>query len=239
MLIRKRVVLVAGAASALLVGGGTAGAAIASGPVASGVIHACYTTKASSSGGHAVALENAGRRCPRHTRALTWNQVGPRGATGPKGPAGAVGPQGKVGRQGPPGVVTGYEASFPFNAALLGKDTVLTLTLPTKHAFIVTATVELIGDGNDTGTLECDLDDPSATLNRYQATLVPDSGRNEELPITLTGATSVGGKISLVGSVVSNPPGDLGDWVTIHHRDSGRDPRDELAQAGRRNGLPN
>jgi hypothetical protein len=38
MLIRKRVVLVAGAASVLLVGGGTAGAAIASGPVASGVI---------------------------------------------------------------------------------------------------------------------------------------------------------------------------------------------------------
>jgi hypothetical protein len=206
MLVRKRVVLVAGAASVLLVGGGTAGAAIASGPVASGVIHACYTTKASSSGGHAIALENAGTRCPRHTKALTWNQVGPKGATGPTGPVGAVGPQ------GPPGVATGYEASFRFNAGLLTNTTVLTLTLPTNHAFLVTATVELIGDGKDTGTVECDLNDPSATLNRYQATLVPDSGRNEQDPIALTGATRVGGKISLVCSVISNPPGAT--WET-------------------------
>jgi hypothetical protein len=109
-------------------------------------------------------------------------------------------------------VVTGYEASFPFNATLLGKVTVLTLTLPTKHAFIVTATVDLIGDGKDTGTLECDLNDPSATLNRYQSTLVPDSGGNEEDPITLTGATSAGGTISLVCSVVSSPPGAT--WET-------------------------
>lgn len=65
---------------------------------------------------------------------------------------------------------------------------------PSGHAFIVTATVGLIGDGKDTGTLECDLDDPRATLNSYQATLVPDTGGNEELPITLTGATSAGGK---------------------------------------------
>lgn len=63
MLIGKRVVLAAGAAGVLLVGGGVAGAAIASGPVASGVIHACYTTKASSSGGHPMVLENAGTRC--------------------------------------------------------------------------------------------------------------------------------------------------------------------------------
>lgn len=95
---------------------------------------------------------------------------------------------------------------------MLGNDTVLTLTLPTNHAFVVTATVGLIGDGKDTGTLECDLDDPSATLNSYQATLVPDSGGNEEHPITLTGASSVGGKISLVCSVVSNPPGAT--WET-------------------------
>ena len=86
MLTAKRAVLVAGLASVLLVGGGAAGAAIASGPVTSGVVHACYVTRATATGGHALVLQNAGTRCPRGTTALTWNQrgpAGPKGATGP------------------------------------------------------------------------------------------------------------------------------------------------------------
>jgi hypothetical protein len=106
MLVGKRVVLIAGATTVLMVGGGVAGAAIASGPVASGVIHACYITKASSSGGHAIAVENSGKSCPRGTTALTWNQIGPKGATGPKGTIGLkgdTGPKGDIGPTGPPG----------------------------------------------------------------------------------------------------------------------------------------
>lgn len=79
MLTAKRAVLVAGAASVLLVGGGAAGAAIASGPVTSGVVHSCYVTRATATGGHALVLQNAGARCPRGTTALTWNQRGPAG----------------------------------------------------------------------------------------------------------------------------------------------------------------
>jgi len=95
MLTAKRAVLVAGLASVLLVGGGAAGAAIASGPVTSGVVHACYVTRATATGGHALVLQNAGTRCPRRTTALTWNQrgpAGPKGATGARGPIGPPGP---------------------------------------------------------------------------------------------------------------------------------------------------
>jgi len=87
MLTAKRAVLVAAAASVLLVGGGAAaGAAIASGPVTSGVVHACYVTRATATGGHSLVLQNAGTRCPRRTTALTWNQRGPKGPKGPAGP---------------------------------------------------------------------------------------------------------------------------------------------------------
>jgi hypothetical protein len=94
MLTAKRAVLVAGAASVLLVGGGAAGAAVASGPVTSGVVHACYVTKATATGGHALVLQNAGTRCSKGTTALTWNLRGPKGATGATGPTGPQGPAG-------------------------------------------------------------------------------------------------------------------------------------------------
>ena len=77
-----RIVLTGAAALTLAAGGTVAGAAIASGPVSAGVVHACYVTRATSAGGHAIVLQNAGTRCPRGTTALTWNQRGPAGPPG-------------------------------------------------------------------------------------------------------------------------------------------------------------
>ena len=78
MLTARRAVLVAGAVSVLLVGGGAAGAAIASGPVSSGVIHGCYTN-AATNGSHKIVLQNVGTNCPSGTTAIKWNQKGPAG----------------------------------------------------------------------------------------------------------------------------------------------------------------
>lgn len=104
MHLTKRAVLVAGAACALLIGGGTAGAAImASGPVSSsGVIDGCYTN-AEVNGSHVFVLQDQGTTCPKGTTAVSWNQTGPTGPAGPTGPTGATGPAGPAGAPGPTG----------------------------------------------------------------------------------------------------------------------------------------
>ena len=107
---RTRTVLLAtGATIALTIGGTTAYAAIAGGPVdASGVVHGCYTN-AAISGSHALVLQDAGSTCPKGTTPVSWNEQGPAGATGPAGPAGptgatgATGPAGDTGPAGPAG----------------------------------------------------------------------------------------------------------------------------------------
>jgi hypothetical protein len=102
MHITRRAALVTGAASVLLVGGGTAGAAIvASGPVSSsGVIDGCYTN-AEINGSHVFVLQDQDTSCPNGTTSISWNQTGP---AGPAGPAGATGPTGATGAQGPIGL---------------------------------------------------------------------------------------------------------------------------------------
>lgn len=104
---RTRTVLIAiGATLALTIGGSTAYAAIAGGPVSSGgVVSGCYTTQALN-GSHVFVLQDAGATCPKGTTAISWNQTGPAGATGPAGstgPAGAAGPPGTTGAAGPDG----------------------------------------------------------------------------------------------------------------------------------------
>src|SRR5258708_37139638 len=85
----RNVIITASAGLALVLAGTAAGAAIASSPVSSGVVHACYTTRASH-GSHAGVLQNAGTSRPAGTTAVTWNQQGgtsARGATGSTRPA--------------------------------------------------------------------------------------------------------------------------------------------------------
>jgi hypothetical protein len=97
------ILISAGAGFALLAGGTTAGAAIASGPVdGAGAIHGCWTN-AAVNGTHVLVLQDAGSACPKGTTAISWNQKGPAGATGPAGPAGPAGKAGDAGPQGPKG----------------------------------------------------------------------------------------------------------------------------------------
>ena len=69
-------------------------------PGRDGVIHACYKKK-----GGALRVVAAGKKCPRGTRALSWNQRGLAGANGPKG---ATGVQGVGGAKGEAGTAVAY-----------------------------------------------------------------------------------------------------------------------------------
>ncbi len=114
---RTRTVLFAtGAAIALTIGGSTAYAAIAGGPVdSSGVVHGCYTNQALN-GSHVFVLQDAGTNCPKGTTAISWSQQGPAGATGPQGPAGPTGPAGPIGPPGNPGAIGATGPAGPAGA---------------------------------------------------------------------------------------------------------------------------
>jgi len=118
--VRTRTALLAiGGTIAVTIGGSTAYAAVAAGPVSSGgVVSGCYTN-AEISGSHALVLQNQGTTCPRGTTAVSWSEQGPAGATGATGAQGAAGPQGPAGLQGPAGA-TG--AQGPPGAGLASLD---------------------------------------------------------------------------------------------------------------------
>lgn len=82
---------------------GVTGFAVGAIPGRDGVIHACYKSK-----GGALTVVAAGKRCPRGTRALSWNQRGPIGANGSKGATGAPGVQGVQGTKGDAGTAVAY-----------------------------------------------------------------------------------------------------------------------------------
>lgn len=77
-------------AGALLGGGGYALAASSA-----KTIHGCVSNKT-----HVLTVQ---KRCAKETKALSWNQVGPRGATGKAGAIGKTGATGATGPQGPAG----------------------------------------------------------------------------------------------------------------------------------------
>jgi hypothetical protein len=79
--IKLRRVVVAALAATVLVGVGTAAAAVIhhTSPVSGGVVNACYETAATTNGAHAVVLENTGHACPSGDTGLTWNKTGPSG----------------------------------------------------------------------------------------------------------------------------------------------------------------
>ena len=65
----------------------------------SGVIHGCYL-KAT---GALRVIDPTKSSCTSGELAITWNQTGPQGSTGPAGPQGSTGPQGPAGPQGSTG----------------------------------------------------------------------------------------------------------------------------------------
>jgi hypothetical protein len=211
MHLSRRVLVVAGTA-ALLAGVGTAAGAaavITGSPVSGGVVSSCYKT-ASTGGAHAVQLEDTGHSCPSGYTALTWNQKGQTGATGPKGATGATGPKGATGAtgpkgatgatgpQGPAGVTSAYVDYGP--GGTIGNanyTTVGQLTLPAGN-WVMTATVDLAFSGSDGATadsINCDLGDGAGDeVDQASATipLDPDFG-DGTTTITVTGDTSNSG----------------------------------------------
>src|SRR5688500_13102019 len=106
----------AGLAVVVLAVGGLASATV---PDRNGVIHACYDKQ---SGQTRIVDTESGlpKSCGSKEMAISWNQTGPQGATGPQGPqglqgdtgaqglpgeTGAQGPQGEIGPMGPQGGV--------------------------------------------------------------------------------------------------------------------------------------
>jgi hypothetical protein len=85
---------------ALLASVGVVYAAI---PGAGGVISACYNTNSNPSGMLRVIDVEAGMKCSKNERLLTFNQTGPQGPIGPAGPVGPIGPVGPTGPVGPQG----------------------------------------------------------------------------------------------------------------------------------------
>jgi hypothetical protein len=71
---------IAVAASFLALGSGIAWASI---PDAGDLIHGCFDGK-----GTLRVIDGSTSTCKNGETALSWNQIGPRGATGPQGPAG-------------------------------------------------------------------------------------------------------------------------------------------------------
>jgi len=79
------------------------GFALAAIPGRDRVIHACYKKQ-----GGALSVVAGGKKCPRGTRALSWNQQGRTGANGPKGANGQAGVQGVEGKKGDAGTAVAY-----------------------------------------------------------------------------------------------------------------------------------
>lgn len=97
---RKGVVTLGAIVVALAVAASIGYAAI---PDSSGVIHGCYNQAANPSGALRVIDTDAGAKCAKNEKALTWNQQGPKGDQGDTGPAGPTGPEGPTGPAGPTG----------------------------------------------------------------------------------------------------------------------------------------
>ena len=191
MHISRRVLAVAGTVTVLVGVGTAAGAAIAAGPVTSGVVSACYKTTAASNGSHAVVLENTGHACPSGYTHVTWNQ---KGQTGPKGPVGPPGPRGPS---------AGFTASTD-NVALTNGTTdtsVVSLTLPAGSYIVQAKLVPFINSGVD--SMHCDLLGTGGTvLDQNFATLnaITDSAGTTFGDTTiglLASLTTSGGTISV------------------------------------------
>ena len=105
-------VVATGAVAAVLAGGGVAMAAIPS--TATGKITACVNKQSAAV---RIIDSQAGKRCKPTEKTVTWNAVGPRGATGPAGPAGAPGERGPAGATGAPGAAGLTGASGPAGPA--------------------------------------------------------------------------------------------------------------------------
>jgi hypothetical protein len=154
-------------------------------PSAGGVITACYNANSNPSGAMRVIDSEAGQKCSKNERTLSFNQTGPRGPAGPAGPegpagpagadgadgadgatgpAGPAGPAGPTGPAGPAGAAGGSAATFALTTEPVAIEDamthVLTKNLPPGD-WVATATVNIQSgspfDGDQIRTTTCEL----------------------------------------------------------------------------------
>jgi len=144
---------------ALLASVGVAYAAI---PSADGVIHACYNASSNPSGSVRVIDTEAGAKCAKNEKPLSFNQTGPAGPQGPAGPAGPTGLTGPQGEPGPAGVSTATFAFTTVHVALPEAFTkVVAKNLP-AGSWAIVATVNTsafgpISGGDNIRDVNCEL----------------------------------------------------------------------------------
>src|SRR5215469_14195211 len=135
--------------------------------------YACVTNRTG-----AVKIVAKTARCRLGQHKISWNKTGP---------------------QGPPGVVTGYHSITHGGSTSTSSITVEALLLP-AGSFIVNASVDLAvvsNEGESTNVADCRLLDGSGTaIDTAAATVVLD-GLTGAATLTMTGATTTGGKIQV------------------------------------------
>ena len=128
---------------------GVTGLAVATIPNTKGVISSCYKVKKvgdarGPSGQLRVIDAQAGAKCAKGEKPLTFNQRGPAGANGKPGPAG---PRGVQGAQGAPGgLAPSYRAVNKeryFVDSLAEPNTAVTLAVPAPGTYHVTGKVQV------------------------------------------------------------------------------------------------
>jgi hypothetical protein len=148
------------AVCALALLGGLGGAAWASIPGPTGIIHGCYNRR----GGALRVINTAAHaKCRRRESELNWSETGPpgprggrgltgaRGATGSRGTTGPTGPTGLPGTPG--GLSNAYAMSETATVVVTAKSDVLKLSLP-AGSFVVTASVTLANEDHAPGATE-------------------------------------------------------------------------------------
>lgn len=190
-----------GGAIALTIGGSTAYAAIAGGPVdASGVVHGCYTN-AEVNGSHALVLQDAGTTCPKGTTAVSWNEQGSAGATGPQGPAGPTGTQGPAGPAGAAGATgaTGEQGpAGPAGASSLDALIGTPCDVMGANPGTLQVTYTSVGNGTDSVDIQCAQNNPqfAVTVNAVSEEELGASGYY----YTTTTITSSDGKFNVAAN---------------------------------------
>jgi hypothetical protein len=177
----------------LLVGALLAGGGYALATTRSTVIHACVNSKT-----RGLTLPARGR-CPRGSRQVSWNQRGPRGATGARGPAGASGSPATISV----GSVTTEPAGTPASVtnAGSGSNAILNFGIPQGPAG---------SSGTNTGPTaygQVWMGSSSATVGSGSNN-VSVGGGNGTAVVGITGCSAGGGSEPVITVTADHDPGD-------------------------------
>ncbi len=155
--------------------------AIASATASSTVFHACVTNKTG-----VIKIVSGSSPCASGQHMISWNNIGPRGATGKRGPA---------------GVSTGYFASDDNSVALddIAPTRVAGLSLPAGNYLVtVTVTAGIVAAGTVSDIVTCNLTDPSQVVKASVGSDISETGLGAgDADISVTAPVDGGGNVVL------------------------------------------